>query len=370
MPTLRSTVATLAVVTVLLTAGCLGALGLDDSDAADDPASDELSADELLERSQSAHTELDSVRATMTMEMDTDAMNQTVTYDFWIGPDDSIRMEFVEGTEDADQPTVMVVNGSTTWMYNEAQNRAMKMDIGLEPEDMAAMAENISGSVDDMDAKRVGTEPIAGRETTILEVSGDDSAPFAPENMTLWIDDETYYPLKQEITMSEPAETSTTMTMESFEPDASVSSDLFTFEPPADAEVVDADEQSVTTHENVSAADAAAPFDVPEPTVPEEYAFQSATTVESLNGVTASLQYKTEDDGFLSISVAQSPNGATSGIGGESITIGDVDATLTSTEVMNTTTTAINWRTDGLRYSVSGTVDEERIRTVAESIAE
>ncbi|WP_247729329.1 DUF2092 domain-containing protein [Halovivax limisalsi] len=370
MQTLRSTVATLAVVTVLLTAGCLGPLGLDDTESADEPASDELSADELLERSQSAHTELDSVQATMTMEMDTETMNQTVTYDLWLGPDESIRMEFVKGDGAATQPTVMVVNGSTTWIYDEGQNRAMKMDLGLDPEEMAAMAENLSGSVDDMDAERVGTDTIAGRETTILDVSGDDSAPFAPENMTLWIDEETYYPLKQVVTMSEPAETSMTMTMESFEPDASVSSDLFSFEPPADAEVVDFGEGSMTTHENVSAADAAAPFDVPKPSVPEGYAFQSATTMEGLNGVTASLQYAAEGEDRLTVSVAESPTGAASGVGGESITIGDVEATLTSTEVMNISSTSIRWTSDGLTYSVSGTADEETLRSVAESIVE
>lgn len=365
----RRTLLVCTVAALLLSAGCLGSLAPDDGSETE-PEPESLTGSELVERSQSLNATSESLHATTTMTMRDGTETQSVTYEVWQRSAGRMRMEVVDADEGLAVADVMVVNGSTTWTYDADANRALRMDLGLDPEQMMEFGQQLNDvAFDGMEAERVGTDTVADRSVTKVELTGNESA-LMPGEMTLWIDDETYYPLKQEMELPGQSGVTMTVTYEEFAPGAEISDDRLAFDPPEDAEVLDFDELPTETHDDVESADEAVPFDLPEPTVPEAYGLNSSMTMQTLQGWSASLQYTDGSDDRLSVSVAEASGNAVIGIGGEAIEIEGVEATQTSTEAMNFSSTSIRWTTDGLTYTVSGTADEETLRAVAESIVE
>ncbi|ELZ08417.1 outer membrane lipoprotein carrier protein LolA [Halovivax asiaticus JCM 14624] len=365
----RRTLLVCTVAALLLFAGCLGPFAPDEGSETE-PESESLDAAELVERSQSRNASSGPLHATMTTSMSDGTETQSVTYEVWQRSAGEMRMEVVDADEGLGAPDVMVLDGSTTWMYDEDGNRAVRMDMGFDPEEMMEFGEQLNDvAFDGMEAERVGTDTVADRPVTKVELTGNESG-LMPSEMTLWIDDETYYPLKQEMEMPGQSGVTMTMTYDEFDPDAELSDDRFTFDPPEDAEVLDFDDLPTETHDDVESADEVVPFDLPEPTVPEAYTLNSSMTMQNLQGWSASLQYTDGADDHLSVSVAQASGNAMLGFGGETIEIGDVEATKTSTELLNISSTSIRWTNDDLIYTVSGTADEETLRSIAESIVE
>lgn len=367
----RRTLLVCTVAFLLLSAGCLGSIAPGDGDDADTESS--LDADELVEKAQSAESTVDSMQGTMEMTMDDGDETQSVTYEFWQRSSDAVRMEVVEADGVLGTPSLMVINGSVTWTYDEETNRAMKLDLGFSPSELTEFGEELNkAAFEGMAAERVGMDTVDDRSATIVKLTGNGSATFMPDEVTLWIDDETYYPLKQEMTMSSPSNVTTTMTMTFADVtfDAEISDERFTFEPPADAEVIESDGLGIETHEDADSAADAIPFDLPNPTIPDDYEFDVATTSETIAGYSASLQYTSDSNASLSVTVSDQTQDASFGVEAETITIGDIEATLVSTDLMNVSSTSISWTTDERRYSISGTADEETLRTVAESIVE
>ncbi|AGB16732.1 outer membrane lipoprotein-sorting protein [Halovivax ruber XH-70] len=365
----RRTLLVCTVAALLLSAGCLGPFSPDDGSETE-PESESLEAAELVERSQSLNASSGPLHATMTTSMSDGTETQSVTYEVWQRSAGEMRMEVVDADEGLGAPDVMVLDGSTTWMYDEDANRAVRMDMGFGPEEMVEFGEQLNDvAFDGMEAERVGTDTVADRSVTKVELTGNESG-LLPGEMTLWIDDETYYPLKQEMEMPGQSGVTMTMTYEEFDPDAELSDDRFTFDPPEDAEVLDFDELPTETHDDVKSADEVVPFDLTEPTVPEAYTLNSSVTMQNLQGWSASLRYTDGADGRLTVTATEASGDAMGGLGGETITIGDVEATKTSTELLNITSTSIRWTTDDLTYTVSGTADEDALRSVAESIIE
>lgn len=365
----RRTLLVCTVVALLLFAGCMGAL-IPEEESETEPEPESLEAAELVEKSQSAKSSISPFEGTMTMTI-TDGEDRTeVTYDVWMRPPGEVRMETVDGDETAGQPSVMVVNGSTTWMYNEGENRAVRMDGVSDPASLAGIGEELASSYGEMDAERVGNDTVAGRSVTVVEVTTNASSEFIPETMTLWIDDETYYPLKYEFAVAGYSDVRMTVTFEEFDPDTDISDDRFAFDPPADARVLEYDDLPNWNHPSVESLDAAVPFDVPDPDVPDEFAFVGGNSGENLAGWWGSFTYQNDAGDSLTVTVSEGADETALGIGGETIEIADEEATLTTTEVMNVSSTSIAWTNDDLTYRVRGTADEETLRAVAESIVE
>lgn len=357
------------VVTLLLFAGCMGALSPDDGSETE-PESESLEADELVEKSQSAKSSIDSITGTMTTTI-TDGEDQLEsTYEVWIRPPGETRMELVDRDGTAGQPSVMVVDGSTTWMYNEGENRAVRMDGGSDPAALVGVGEELASGYGDMDAERVGSDTVADRPVTVVEVTTNASSEFVPEKMTLWIDDETYYPLKYEFAVAGYSDVTMTVAFEKFDPDADLSDDRFAFDPPADARVLEHDDLPRWHHPSVESVDERVPFDVPDPDVPEGFTFASGNSGENLAGWWASITYQNDTGDRVAVSVSEEADEVALGIGGETVAIGDEEATLTTFEVRNVSSTSITWTSGDLTYRVRGTADEETLRAVAESIVE
>ncbi|WP_254863671.1 outer membrane lipoprotein-sorting protein [Halovivax gelatinilyticus] len=369
---LRRTTAVLSIAVLLLTAGCLGPLGLNGDDADDGPdETDALSADELVEKAHEAEAEIESIHGVQTTTIDDADGVESATFEIWHRSPSETRMEAVELDDGLGDPEIMVMNGSTTWTYDGETNQAMRMDLGFDfgeaGEAMDEFTDDLSAQLyENMTAERAGTDTIADRDVTIVELTADGGDSMY-ESMTLWIDDETYYPLKQvAVTDLLGSEMTTTIEFEEFSPNVEIDDERFVFEAPDGVEIIDFDDLTNEEFDDAESANATVPFALPEPEPSESFAFDSAYVSENLQGWSASLGYENETGNTLSVSVADGPH--EDPIGGETVQIGDSEATLTSMEGVDYR--SVQWSDGDLRYIVSGDVTEETLIEVAESIVD
>ncbi|MFC3958153.1 outer membrane lipoprotein-sorting protein [Halovivax cerinus] len=363
----RRTLLVCTVTALLVSAGCLGAFPPDDASETE-PGTDPLDAAELVERSQSLNVTSASYHATVTTSVSDGTKTGSTTYEVWRRSLFEERQEVVDADQEPIDPDVMVNDGSSIWLSDDGTDRIVRMETSSIPSQLTTYRQQFNAiDFDAMAAERVGTDTVADRSVTIVELTG--SEPESPsDDVTLWIDDETGVPLKQE--MAKPGYPGLTMTItyESFTPDAEIADDRFTFDPPADVEVLDYDELPTETHDDVDSADETVPFDLPDPTVPEAYSHNRTITSQTLQGWMASLQYVDESADQLTLLVTDEPSGPSTDMGGEPVDLGSVEARQTSVDSLNRT--SLTWTAGELTYWISGYTDEETLRSVAESIVE
>ncbi|ELY37278.1 outer membrane lipoprotein carrier protein LolA [Natronorubrum tibetense GA33] len=361
----------MVVALLLVTAGCLGAVGSGDDDASvDDSGDEELpeaelpDADELLEAAVNAESNVETVQGIQTITMDDGTETVTTTQEVWERGPDQYRADIVE----ADEPEpidVIVSDGSTIWMYDEDDNEAVQMELGFDQADEEALNDGFADAFTaDTDASVEGTDTVADRDVYVLELTGDgDDALY--ESATLWIDQETDYPLKQEITPAVGESVTTTMAFEEVTFDEEIDDEIFTFEPPEDAEIREFDDLMPQQYADVDAADADVPFDVPQPDVPAEYTLESVLAGENMVGWSATLQYTDDTGSFLTVGVADEAQDPVFEPDSDPLEIDDVDATIRE---VTETRTIVEWEDDGLTYTVGGELTADELIEIAESI--
>ena len=375
----RAHVSTVVVALLLVTAGCLGAVGsgddasvdddgdeeLPDEDLPDDDGDEELpDADALLEAATEAESSVETVQGIQTITMDDGTETVTTTQEVWERGPDQYRADIIE-TDDPEPIDVIVSDGSTMWMYDEDDNEAVRMELGFDQADQEALNDGfVEAFTNDTDVTIEGTDTVADRDVYVLELTGDgDDALY--ESATLWIDQETDYPVKQKITPAVGESVTTTTAFEEVAFDEEIDDEVFAFEPPEDAEIREFDELMPQQYTDVDAADADVPFDVPRPDVPAEYTLESVLAGENMVGWSATLQYTDETDSFLTVGVADEAQDPVFEPDSDPVEIDDVDATIReATE----TRTIIEWEDDGLSYTVSGELTADELIDVAESI--
>ncbi|PSQ37233.1 lipoprotein carrier protein LolA [Halobacteriales archaeon SW_10_66_29] len=402
----RRAVLVLAVACLLVTAGCLGGLpsengaDADDGETANETATPEAGdrdggetpdsdtpeaddtddgtgpdADELLGAALDARESIDTVTGTMTVTSTSGEQSVTGTQEVWLRPPDEQRTELVEVEADAAglEPTVTVTNGTVTWLYFEDENRVVRADHAQSSLGMAASALETQLQLDpsNLDATHDGTATVAGRDVHVVEFTADtEEATY--DSGTLWIDRETNYPLKQEMTLSAGGEELTfEYEFEAVTFDEPIDDDVFAFDPPADAEVREFSELTPEQYDSIDDAEAAVPFDLPEPDLPEGYTFQTAIAGENIQGYYASLQYRNENGTSIMVTVSESATDDSPLFESEPVEIDGVNATITTPE----DNVRIAWTDDELAYtvfgiSVNGDLSEETVIEVAESIVE
>ena len=229
------------------------------------------------------------------------------------------RIEVLESTDpDVPADAVTVTNRTTTWEYNpstavvDRQYHPNKTDtdrtrLVLE----SLLAESRLGydgvdTVDGREAHVIETKPpvddigpaidlVVGETTFVvpLQATGDPDA--MDVSRTVWIDDEYRYPIKEQNTVSIDGETRHRLTVayEDLAIDEGLEPGTFTYEPPNDATVVTDGRKPLGVFESRAAAEAVAPYDLPDPAVPEPYHLDRITVVEKAArfGTTTTLWY-------------------------------------------------------------------------------
>lgn len=382
--TRRATLLLSICLVLALSAGCLGTGG-----------------DGLPEREEVAE-ELRSV----------DAIEGTATLDMDVGNDSmGLRMDLVERTGSAEfratmhqrspNATVeMVSNGSTVWVYNRTAGtvRTLRM-AGLTSANWSRSVRSISGifatmgessedgdvsvsplpvvpggggaagavgatsmpSMGNVSVSYRGTETVVGRETYAVDLVPAENSSLL-ENGTIWFDAERYYPVKQKFNMSVGGRNvSATVAYHNVTYNPEISEDAFTFEPPENATVTNAS-LSVSTYADSDALRAAASQSLPEPDLPEDYAFAQGTITASDGARALTLQYANESHTL--VVTKQTPPGQVAAEG-DSVDVAGHEGTYLEVQ----TTAALTWKCEGVRYQVTGDYPASTLDAFAESMA-
>jgi len=348
--------------------------GTGGGDDAGEGETDTADADALLQAAIDARETVDTVQGTRTAAVTSGGQTFTTIERVWIRPPDSHRAEVVESNRSGAAGDLRVRNGTRLWIYFEQQNRAVTTDLeesspvsGSVPGSASALQAVIGQS--DVNATHNGTATVAGRDVHVIEfTTSGQMATY--DSGTVWIDRETNYPLKQELRLSSgPAAFVTEFAFEEVTLGEPIDDDRFAFEPPADAELREFDEMTSEEYESVDAAESAAPFDLPDPDLPEGYALDSAIAGENFRGWTATLQYRNGEETFITITVSEAATNSLPYGDSESVEIGGVTATITD---LGENISQIEWEKEGLAYAVNANekLTRETLISIAESIVE
>ena len=339
--------------------------------------------------------DLEAVNATVVSTLDESRVSEQQTV-FEVG---SQRRRST--TQAGETETLAVANDSVTWRYDRAENtvrvtrridgnqqsnssisrsmgsifgrvnadsdssdREAALDPLILPSAGGGGPQPFTGQVESFENASLnyrGTGTVAGREAYVVEAV--PQADVNTANMTLWIDQEWYYPLKwnSTIVVDEERRTVTTAYRNvTFNPE--VSTGTFTFEPPANATVIERRIVSLTFETRAELV-ARSEMAIPDPDVPEPLTFDSARYFDDNGTVRTALQYT---NGSATLRVTKNePRGEIATLSeGDRVEINDHEAVLQSFD----SGTSLIWSCDGYRYTVFGDVSSETARAVGESI--
>ncbi|GAB7119375.1 outer membrane lipoprotein carrier protein LolA [Natrinema pallidum] len=284
------------------------------SDSDEPPSSRALLRDAIETR---RHMTDLTARRVMTVETGDETVERTERVA--LRPPAKQRREVVESTDpDVPAGSVTVTNRTTTWEYNPATETVEKQyhPNKTDTDRTRLVLETLR---DDHRLSYRGTETVDGRETHVVETQppAEDTGPAIglvvgdteflvklratsdPEALsatrTVWIDDEYRYPIKERNTTRIDGEVyhELTVTYEDLALDTGLEPGTFTYDPPADATVTTEGVGPDGVFESRSAAEEFAPYDLPEPTVPDSYVLDRITVVETAErfGTTTTLWY-------------------------------------------------------------------------------
>ncbi|MXR21083.1 LolA family protein [Halobacterium bonnevillei] len=187
-----------------------------------------------------------------------------------------------------------------------------------------------------------GTATVDGREVYVLHVEPAESAGY---EQTLWVDAETFFPLKHRTAWTDdgtPVSVTTSYSNVTFDP--GLSAETFAFDPPADATVESVDTPNTQTFESVTALREEARAPVPDPDLGASFRLTYATeTTGRVHG--AGVRYANE----TALVTAATYNRTFDGDGDRTATVGDHEAV-----VDVGATTSVSWNCGDYRYTVRG----------------
>ncbi|WP_336037468.1 LolA family protein [Halobacterium yunchengense] len=226
-----------------------------------------------------------------------------------------------------------------------------------------AQAPGLPADVEGFDVEYLGTRTVAGRTAHGFELTAVSDAALAVDR-TLWLDAEYYYPLETSQTFEydgETVESTARLTDVTF--DAELSGDALDLDAPPDATVETLD-VGVETFESVEAVSEAAPLSVPEPDVPDGYAFERAQLYTG-NATQVSLQYATDDGDRLTVTKMAYVSNGTGGLDGETVSVNGRDARYLTTGQNS----LLSWACEDVQFSVVATdLDRAALVAVGESV--
>ena len=267
----------------------------------------------------------ETMRATREFELNESSEGTTPTEptirtisEVWRDPPDREREEVIVDTgPTSDGGDVIVINGTVRQhyfaadeqlLYDDEANWSVPRSYGL-------------ARADEIDAEYVRSASVDGRETHVVELRpvdpertgaitllvGDEEFELAvgesadadgtdttAGTTTWWIDAETGTPIRERVELQGPDDRVMTTTYTDVRFDEPIPDERFSFDPPAGTDVYEPIE-SIDV-DGVADADAALPFDVPEPDVPARFEFGGVNANEFRGDLTAEFFYRTDGD--------------------------------------------------------------------------
>jgi outer membrane lipoprotein-sorting protein len=363
----------LCCILLLALAGCAGFLGGSGDDDVD-PTSVTERVDDRLES-------IDTLRFTMTQTVE--MPNRTVSFEMRVVYQRPGRYNITY--LDGPVPFAYAAsNGSATWRYNRSDDEfAVDDAVRFEsPSDLLLGADQL-----DENATFEGNETLAGEDATELSFAVSDSevslllgggqqtsqmgraSGNGSVRSRVWIDTDLWLPRKAQLNVTAFNRSQTvTVEYDDVEINPELADSQFTFDPPADAEVVRGDQSSfrpprenATRYVDRTVMAAEAPFPLPEPSLPAGYAFEEGAVVDDPHGVGVELVYT---DGESSLELVAFRDHHRFLDRGETVPVGDTTGLL----VEVTGDWFLQWECDDRLYLIASDDSRETALSVADSI--
>jgi outer membrane lipoprotein-sorting protein len=369
----------LLLVALIVTSGCLGAVGAGDgatdaetdaqtadtttANAAVEESENETPTDEELTRNLDERAaNIDSLALTRETTYVIDGNETSTTTRVWARLDSGEqRTEMLAPEENAGN--VLLINESMTVRYDADQNVANVLDRSGTDGDYGARTTIVSALRNVSRAEYQATETVNGERTYRVRLVPEESASATGDaEITAWLDTETYFPKRVEVTSSGgDMNYSSVIEYRNVSLDPDIPDSRFVLDPPGDAEWTERTTPETESYDSREALNEAVDLSVPDPDLPDGFEFESATAV---NGSSQSVYIAyTNGSATLQFSkVTETYDGTNAD--GETVSLGDREGQYRETNGYG----IVTWTCDGNTYSVSGQLDRERLIDVAASM--
>jgi outer membrane lipoprotein-sorting protein len=331
-----------------------------------------ITAQEIVDRVQETVTNTQDAHAVVSASLNAQGIEMSATAEVWEKSPNKLRAMVLETSQAEFEDTVLVTDGQQAWYYDPSQNRVLVGPVGeietpLPQQLIGEMQEMIQVVLDTSEVELAGEEAVAGNAAYKLILTpkegedGQEPAAF-PGNgtVTLWVDKEQWFVLKATYEAGSLGQGS--LEVRSFELNPGLSDEMFTFDAPQGATVIDVESQqpmALTLEE----ARAQAEFPLLVPT----YLPRGATLVEVFKvGGSIILRYDHSPDVSFTVVQGPEPMGPPSGGQAEPLTLRGQSATAVSDEAGGNS--FLYWLEDGLMMSVGGHLPLDEAIQVAESL--
>jgi outer membrane lipoprotein-sorting protein len=332
-----------------------------------------VTAEEIVARVKETLDSTQDAHAVVYAEVDAQGIQMSVTAEVWEKAPDKLRAEVLESSRPQFVGTLMVTDGQQGWYYEPGRNVVMagslgEMETPLPQELLVELQAVIQYVLDASKVELAGRETIAGHDTYKLVLTPKEEGgqgPF-PGNgtATLWVDSEQWIVLRAEYQASAFGWGS--VDVQRFELNSGLASDLFRFEVPEGATVIDLESQEpvpLTLEE--AKAQAGFPLLVP------DYAPVGVTLVEVFKTGDADqpailLRYDHSPDTAFTIVQGLEPAGPPPLGQSQGITVRGQRATLISDEAGGNT--FLYWTEGEVYITVAGHIGLDEALKVAESL--
>ena len=229
------------------------------------------------------------------------------------------------------------------------------------------MVQLIGMMMDESDFSLAGVEKVDGRTTYVIDMSPKDESDLGMfGDMKVWIDEETWMPLKMEM---KDANGNPMYSAEyrNFQINTGISDEEFQFEIPEDAKVQTMEEMMLPQEMTLEEAQEEATFDILVPSyLPEGYEFDNAMVIQGFIE-TVSLTYHNGDErlGISELVFEDEPQTSPIMNNAEVVSINGVEGKLVS---IYGDSKMLQWEIGNIQLTLSGSLDKEELIQIAESM--
>jgi outer membrane lipoprotein-sorting protein len=328
-----------------------------------------ITAEEIVAKMQETVENTEDAHAVVAVDMNAQGIELSVKAQVWEKAPNKIRAEVIEASDAQFAGAVMVTDGQTAWAYEPLRNVVTvggegDVEMPLPQETIASLQESIQELLDASEVELVGEERVAGNAAYVLRAIAKEgtTTEFYPGDgtATLWVDRDRWIVLKA--TYEAGSFGQATMEVESFDLNTGLADDLFAFEIPDGATVIDVEARR-PQHLTLDEARAEAAFGLAVP----DYVPGGATLIEVFRiGDSFVLRY--DHSTQVSFTIVQGPELASPPPLGQAqeITVRGQDATVITDQLGGNT--FLYWTEDDVTTSVAGHISLDEALMVAESL--
>ena len=329
-----------------------------------------ITAEEIIDKMQETVDSTQDAHALVTAEVNVQGIDLSVRAELWEKTPDKFRAEVLEASQASLVGTTLVQDGANGWFYEPARNLVTvgaveDLDTPLPQQVLVGLQEIIQQVLNAADVELLGEETIAGRQAYKLEASPkeDSATRVFPGNgtATVWVDKDQWIVLKATYVAS--AFGQGTLEVQSFELNPGLSGELFAFEVPEGATVVDVEAQEpVPLTLDEAREQAGFPLLVP------AYVPADATLIEVFRVDDQSFVLRYDHSPDVSFTVFQGPEevGPPSLGQTQNLTVRGQEATAITDETGGNT--FLYWAEGDITVTVAGRISLDEALKVAESL--